>query len=214
MMALARLRQHWYARAGVEDIERDTRIGNLLLHEHGSRSGDAKELIFSGEMAEAARAILQHPKMTGRQRAVWRRHCDGATYAQIAADVRCSFREVSRTIDFAQALMLRPNWEDHMRPPPKPKKKPKAAPKEFVDAETTIEMGVKNAHRKIVELFEKPALDSDDIADNERAVHTLLAARRSELEYLKGKLPAYPPAGDDQVREVIDKAKGEAKGGE
>lgn len=212
--AFNRLRREWYQRAGVsEDIEREGKGGTLLLNEFGARSADATDLILAAEMGDAARAILHHPAMSRRHRAVWSRHCVGKTYNEIAAECRCSFREVSSTIDHAQALMLRPNWELHMtRPPTKKKRATEPAPsaEAFADVEATLEMGIKIAHRKIAELYTKPILESDDMADNERAVHTLLAVRRSELDYLKRNVPPYPSASDDDVRAELDKAGGRA----
>lgn len=183
------------------------------MNEFGSRAADAKNLAFAGEMADAARAILRHPGLRGRDRAVWREHCNGATYAEIARTVRCSYRDVSAAIDRAQALMLRPNWEQAtMRKPKKRRQGVLDPPPEtielapFQDIEATIEVGVHNAHRKIVEISQRTLLSSDDVADNERAVHTLLAVRKSELEYLRGRVPPKDPAPDDKVRAAIDQA--------
>jgi hypothetical protein len=204
-MNLERLRREWYRRAGIEDIERDGAGGSLLLHEYGVRSVDARDVAFSGEMADAARAILAHPSLDSRQRAIWQRYCDGRFYSQIVAELRCSFTTVSETIETVKSLMLRPNWEATMRPP---KKRPEKDDKgdEFVDLEATIQMGVEVAHRKIVELHGKAALESEDVLDNQRALQTVLAVRSSELEYLKAKQPPYPPATDAQVQGFISSA--------
>lgn len=181
-----------------------------MLHEKGSRASDAQDLLFAGEMAEAARSILEHPALTERQRAIWALHIEEGTYSQIARSVRCSYRDISRAIDDVTALMLHPRWEEYpMRPPPKRRRRETEdepaplvglCPVPFQDLETSITFGVETAHRKIVELHSKDFLSSDDVADNERAVHTLLAVRKSELEYLKGKVPPKPVKPDEEVR--------------
>lgn len=84
---------------------------------------------------------------------------------------------------------------------------------EFTDLETSIAFGVQNAHKKIVEIHQHGgALTSAHVADNERAVHTLLSVRKSELEYIKaGNVPGKgAPASDEKVREAIGESAGKA----
>lgn len=243
-----------------------------------SRAQDTQDLVFAGEMAEAAREILTHPGLTSRERRVWKLFTNHATYEQIAAEIRCSYRDVSAIIDRVHSLMLHPTNEKETdmkkakrakgnkrgagRPPTmhvkgadgltvcgkaaaadrlttvsktncktcmlargtesppvlvltdeaarlvgfEPLEIPAQPIDDFRDLESTIEIGVRNAHRKIVEISGNHALSSADVADNERAVHTLLSVRRGELEYLKrGYAPGTPAqAPEKAVTEKID----------
>lgn len=109
---LERLRLEWYRKAGIEDTEGvDPR--DALTNKHGSRSQDAQDVAFAGEMAEAARVLLTHPGLSQRERQVWALVVDGASYSRVAREVRCSYSVVSAAIDRCQALMLRPEWESH-----------------------------------------------------------------------------------------------------
>jgi hypothetical protein len=301
---LRTLQRKWYEKAGysMEDLDP---LGRPCRVSEGrtSRAQDTQDPVFSGEMAEAAREILTHPGLTSRERRTWKLFTNHATYEQIAAEIRCSYRDVSAIIDRVQALMLHPTTEKEtdMKKPKKSKTNsrgagrpptmhvkgadgltacgkaaasdrlttagktnckacmmslgvashpvtaPKqarhvdrvtlpntmnipgitkgqmldfepltipgdeaaawSAPNDFIDLESTIEIGVKNAHRKIVEISGNPVLSSADVSDNERAVHTLLSVRRGELDYLKrGLTGAAPsPAKEAEVVKQIDK---------
>ena len=171
--------------------ERGARAG----HVGGSRNSstrDAKALALAAEHAEAARDILSHPSLTDREREVWGYYVDGLRDLELLAAAKIDKTNANKIIARVKALMLAPG---DAGPPPKDEK---AA---TIDLEDTIELGARNAHRVIEDIHKRASTDVEDVENNERAVRTILAIRKSEWEYHFRSKPA-SGASDDEVRRV------------
>lgn len=176
-----------------------------LPNEKGSRSAavggtanaptrDARALALAAEHADAARDILTHPALTEKERTIWALYIEGVRDEELCRRAQCATGTAKKAIDRIKALMLAPGDAT----PPLPKKD--EAEEVFQDLERTIALGACNAHRVIADVFKRNSQEPEDVDNNEKAVRTVLAIRKSEWDYLQRKKP--PEGSDEEARKV------------
>ena len=185
-----------------------------LPNERGSRSAavggtanertrDAKALALAAEHADAARDILDHPALSDREREIWGLYVDGLRDEELQKAAKCNTTTARKVIARVKSLMLAPGEAI----PAKRAEKDLVASKDLaVDLEDTIALGAANAHRVITNIFDTKANDAESVENNERAVRTVLAIRKSEWEYLQRTRPG-TGAPDEEVRKVAGAVK-------
>lgn len=184
---------------------RDKVPSPILDNEKGSRAGDvggsrdsktrdAKALAFAAEMADAAHDILEHPSLTEQERSIWALHVDDVPQDVIAVKVGCSTNTIRKAVNRIKALMVS-QAELAKEHADAPKQEP------IPDLEDTIALGARNAHRVIANIHTRQGETPEDVENNERAVRTVLAIRKSEWEYMQRLRPTHG-APEDEVRRV------------
>lgn len=177
--------------------EKGARAGDLG-GQRNRRTRDGRALAVAAELADAAHDILSHPSLTERERQIWGLHLQEVSWDRMAQIVGCSTSTVNNAIRRVKALMVS---QAELAACAEPSEKPASPHVEMPDLEDSVALGALNAHRVIQSIHARKGESAEDVENNERAVRTVLAIRKSEWEYMQ-RLKPERGAPDDEVRRI------------